>query len=121
MYRPRLEIANTDLGLLEAFQLVIGFGRIDAKKSSSEKWKPAWLWRVEGIRQVEAVLREILPYLPSKVERAKLVLEFCERRKSGIHRPRGNRYQERDFQIIEELHRLHREGGKGRTFMEVRS
>jgi len=83
-YIPRVSIANTSLMLLETMKEKVGGGRIYLHKTKPPK-APCYYFMVSGVSTVLAFLSQIEPYLILKKERAKVILEYCERRK-GIRR-----------------------------------
>ena len=75
-YRMKLEVANTVKESLEVLQSLWG-GSIYEKKMTSPRYKAAWRWVVSARLAVTA-LKDMLPFLVIKQERAKLAIEFAE-------------------------------------------
>jgi hypothetical protein len=70
-----VSISNTERGLLEFVQAVLGAGQITGKRTYNVKHTPSFAFRVTS-RQAVELLRQLAPYLRSyKAARAALALE----------------------------------------------
>jgi len=96
-YRPQIQLTNKSKEWLEYFQnKVNGFWRIQ-----SVKWKNRTYYRLT-MRDRKCLLeslKEILPYLIIKRERAILIIEFCESRNSH----QKSAYTERELEIRKQV------------------
>jgi len=82
---PNVNMYNTDRELIEKFWQLAGFyGYISKPSGYSSKlgnrlgWKVRHRWIINKREEVKEFLIEILPYLPTKVMQAKIVIDFCE-------------------------------------------
>ena len=89
----RVQITNTDRGILEWFCEVLGCGVIQSKKSQGETYAPVAHWRVSGEEAV-AFLECLIPHLRLKRSTAEAVLEFRKKWPPRYHRQAGYSDQE---------------------------
>lgn len=69
-------VDNTDRDILEELQRLYG-GKLIAKKKTQEHHRQAWSWRVFGAASIIAMLRQVHPYMRSRVkaERTRMLIE----------------------------------------------
>ena len=74
VYRPRMSVVNRHRGALE--WIVERFGGNILEKPTPEQNATCYSWNRSGSNVVQAILRQIRPYLIIKAVQADLVLEF---------------------------------------------
>ena len=78
--RPGLSVTSTDIDILNELKELLGGAIIKVKerrrKKNGDLFKSAWIWRLNGGRQVLNVLEQIVPFMkcPKKLLRAKYLL-----------------------------------------------
>lgn len=77
----RLSLESADLDVLERFVRVVGVGEAKlVRRTPRPGRKPTWVWKVDGRRRCEPVLRLLLPHLGRRrAERAREALEEMSR------------------------------------------
>lgn len=85
-YVPSVKIANTNEKLINRCKEILEEVGIEyyirySDRGERKNAKPAWELVLESRPRVVAVLELILPYLVSKDEQAKLVLDWCSKSK----------------------------------------
>lgn len=77
--RPALSVSSTDVEIIQRLKELLGGGYWKAKveRKNRPKYKPQWVWKLNGSKQVLKVLELIEPVLrcPKKKSRAKFLLE----------------------------------------------
>lgn len=97
-YRLRLSISNTDLNLMN--WLTTNFGRSCLKeKKRIGNYKQYYQWEIKSNTRSASLLKQLLPYLIIKRERAEVAIEFAKMMKGT-----GNRYTEQEKQQRKELY-----------------
>ena len=89
-FQPQIYISNTDKILLEKFRDLVGMGKIYPKNHVylyKKGWNPQWRWGLNNLKEVHMFLEKIIPYLPSKNERAQLIYNLCDMRLKHKHEP----------------------------------
>ena len=76
-YVSQINVTNTNKQALEKLQLITGIGTIYQTRKDHEIWKDSWIWSIETKDQKE-FLTTILPYLRSKNEKAKALIEYLD-------------------------------------------
>ena len=80
-YYPNVNVYNTNREFVEKFWQLAGFyGHISRPSGypSRPGNKTRHRWMLNKREEVKQFLTEILPYLPTKVTQAKVVIDFCE-------------------------------------------
>ena len=75
--RPKVGISSSTLPVLEEFMSIFG-GCIVTKKRYNLKHKPAYTAWLDGKKNCEPFLRQVLPYLKIKKAQAELVLMIID-------------------------------------------
>ena len=88
----KLSVPNTHLGSLEKCQRITGMGSVfpvnRKTKHDDCKRKPIWHWSVNNRKDIAAILREIVPYLVIKSDKARRFLdEYDARTKIDVSQP----------------------------------
>jgi hypothetical protein len=86
---------------IRKFRSIIGCGTIYTSRVNHEIYAQVWIWRCNGSDAVFAT-KSLFPYLVTKREQAKVILEFGE--KCLCKRGKGNEVSD---EIIVERKRLH--------------
>lgn len=107
--QARISIGNTNLALLEQFQTLTGYGKVDKRTPPKGNRKRQWIWSIIRLHEARSFLVEIQPYLPSKKRQTALLLEFIESRLLSC-RTSQKLYTQRDWEIYEELRLLNQKG-----------
>ena len=84
-YHPKISIYNTDFRLIKwANNIIKPLPKYVSKRNRvttrNKKWKHEYQIDVRGVNAVYTLLKRILPYFILKKQRARLLLEFCQRR-----------------------------------------
>lgn len=75
----RLSVTNTDRRLLEFLESSLG-GYINSQYlPENPKWSRAWKWLATDKDSVHRILTALEPYLISKKDQARLVIDFIEK------------------------------------------
>jgi hypothetical protein len=79
-----LSLGMTDLDVLERFASIMG-GRIGQRSERGGAYKPMWRWQLARWRDVEPLLRRMLPYMGARRRGAmeKLLADPPKRRSRG--------------------------------------
>ena len=85
-YVPSVKVANTNEKLINRCKEILDEAGIEyyirySDRGERKNAKPAWEITLESRPRVIAVLELVLPYLVSKDEQAKLVLDWCSKGK----------------------------------------
>lgn len=109
-YRASIQVANTRMELLRYVSSLAKMGGITPRKPNltQPNHKPSWTWYVHNLFLVEKLLAELEPYLITKREQARLVLDFCRLRLKNYHVPFG----EQEAVIHQRLKALNHRGLK---------
>ena len=91
---PTVQVANTDIGLLEIFYNQFG-GNIDRNRESRPNRKPCHCWRLAG-RAAKTFVQQIRPWLLIKGPQANIICGLIERRP-------GERMDSADFKYNEDV------------------
>lgn len=106
-YVPRLQIANTDLALLDRLNRMVGGGRLDGKNRRAHiKTCYALTWMPVQIR---ALLPQLHPYLCAKQRQAEAVLRYVELVDQGARGATDQSLEEIE-RIRQEITRLNHRG-----------
>jgi len=73
--RGIVRVDNTDIKILRRLQVFFGGSIYPNFRKDRPKSKPCWFWVITG-KKVVVFLEEIIPYLISKKEQAKTVIDF---------------------------------------------
>lgn len=107
-YRPMLQLSNSNKELLEEFHRLSDMGYINIGSKKNDRHKTMWQWHISNQSDSVYFINAILPFLPSKVEQAELLRDFCL---SRMNRPtHKSPYTEEELSIIEKIHELNRKG-----------
>ena len=98
-YSLRIDVVNTDRKLIDYMADVTDTGYTYCYESRKNEWKNIHSW-VTTRKSAEEFLREILPYLVIKKERAELALEFRKH----------SRKVEKQEQFFEKMKALNKRG-----------
>lgn len=79
---PRIEICSKDLILLEKMREIIPEGTIGKLREDLILKRVYYQWRITRFQELERILPLIIPYLITKQQKAKIVLEWILLRKS---------------------------------------
>lgn len=111
-YLPNVKIAMINDGSINYIKKMTGLGNIiiNGIRPSRPKSLPMYEWRITKRDNLIDFLNGIMPYLQNKKDRAKHLLDYCE--KVG-HKPYGTRhipmtkeelnYREESYQMMREL------------------
>lgn len=79
-YAPALKIAMIEREAIDLIQNTLGFGHmhIDGARKSRPNSKPIYHWYLRNWRTAITFLKNIIPYLRVKKDRAIHLLNFCE-------------------------------------------
>lgn len=114
-YIPVLQATNTHIASIEkVFQIfsTLGIGCYVGASQSKGNRKSYKYVRVEGMKRLESLLPILLPFLCTKREQARLLLEFIHIRRSV---PIRTPYGERELQIYQRLKELNFRGSSETT------
>ena len=75
----RLSVTNTDRRLLEFLESSLGGYINNQYLPENPKWRTAWKWLVTDKSNVHRILTTLEPYLISKKDQARLVIDFIEK------------------------------------------
>lgn len=106
---PRIQISNTNLGILEWIQGRIK-GNIRPKTRRSLKHKIAYYLELSNLEDISRAVCLLQRYLRIKGEHAALMSEWCESRKSGKRGKAYGPYTQREIGIAKEIKLLNRRG-----------
>ena len=119
LFTPILVIANTSKAMIDTARIILSDHSIpfyiqyqpkaqveSYASSNGRERKDRWYLRVEGLKRVSRALNLLAPYILIKKDETSLVKEFCDRR-LGIGKERFKFYDVRDFEIIEEVAKIH--------------
>lgn len=105
--RPILEVGNTDRRIVEFCKSLLGS---NIRVSTKNRQKPYYRLSLQG-KQLEHLLQKLLPYLISKKEVAKLILQFI----AIHHYPRTNGYSVQEIQLANQIRAMsHNNGHRAR-------
>lgn len=103
----RVRVANSDGRLTEWLHKKCGGFIANYRRSGKPKWKSLKVWELSG-RKGADLMRLILPYLVTKKEQAKLMIELSLLQ---LKSRKGKKYnEERQNKILEEYHQLNKRG-----------
>ena len=93
-FAPVVAIVNTSYDMLKAVQEFIGCGHIFIKKNDTPSaiafgkyhMKTYWRLQIASIPEVEHVLKNTLPFLIIKRDRAESAIKYCEYRIANSNR-----------------------------------
>jgi len=107
---PVVGVANLSKEILDKFIEIVKVGHIYPQRRS----KTIWLWEVNKQLDVRELLEDILPYIPTKLqkEQALIVKKFCELRKDGKEQNPYTWYIKRLVRKLAELETQERGGNK---------
>lgn len=92
------QVANTDERILyRLYEMCDQIGSLALKRPNYQgsDRKPVSYWTVNAVNHLRGLLPVLIPALTSKADRARYLLEYCERRAEGL--PLG----ERDYELAE--------------------
>lgn len=100
-FEKALVVGMTDGAIIHWLGEVTGVGTV--RRLSMDKRRPygrqAWEWRLQGARQIVALLRAIRPWLRTKATQADLLIELCELQATSHTRARSQ--EQRQRQLVE--------------------
>jgi len=105
---PTIAIYNTKREIMTWISETYGFRIKVYSRDRRPQYRDEYHCRISGLENQFKFLRSILPYLKLKRKQAELLIEFIELRLSVDYR--HTPYQERCFEIYEELKKLNRKG-----------
>ena len=115
-FRPVVTVYNKHRGVLESMRGYAKVGRLHVRVRNRQEWSDAHIWKVDGGRDVEQLLRLIAPHLVVKREQATLLLRFIERRREQHTRP----YTETDYELVLALRKVNgRHPGHGSPMRDL--
>ena len=91
--RPTIQICNTHLPTLEWILEVFPGGWMTKPRKKFNSTKYYYTLKYTKASVVSDLLTQVLPYLKEKVDRARIIIDWCNRR--GV---RGKRYSRRDWE-----------------------
>jgi len=98
---PRVRVVNCDLKLLNQFKTLVGYG--DINTTHKERPNPLYQWEIRCFKKCVPFLKEMIQFLPSKQEQAKLIIEYFEyRNKLSRKHPKDNN----DFEFVYRMRKL---------------
>lgn len=116
-YTPTATLDNTRRELIEAFQQLVGYGKIYChRRYRVGNQKDCYKWQVTNLVDIKRFCEMILPHLITKKRNAELLIEFCYIRlnpavRKGVnYRERRRTWGEREEEIYLELKELNRKG-----------
>ena len=114
-HEPQITWVNTDQAVLSHIAGLIGVGARIAARKKNPRWKQVYSLSVTAMPTVEAVLRQLLPYLITKRRQADLLLGLVDLKKQkywGDH-PANAALSEQESEIVSQLRNLNIRGPKG--------
>lgn len=102
---PRVQIYNTDLGMLEQVRDAFG-GSIYKYVKPLDGHRQCYYWNSFNFAHVKVILEDILPYLPIKQKQATLLLNLVQRRLEM----RGRPYTKEDWDTFPQMKALNKRG-----------
>jgi hypothetical protein len=81
--KPCFVVGMTDPVCINALHNATGLGNVNSSTNQTHGFKCLYTWKVGSRLELYLLLRAIQPYLITKVEQAKVMVEFLERRISG--------------------------------------
>ena len=102
---PLVILTNTDKSLIDYLRFLLPGSTIKTGKETGIR-RAIYAIQIARLLDVEALLKQLIPYLRSKKKQAELLLEYCSLRKKGNMLS----YDDRLFQIAEEVRFLNRKG-----------
>ena len=109
----RLQIANTDLRLMDWLTTYVGGHSYRVERKYASRHKPCYQWMVSG-DEASAILVAILPYLHLKAEQAGLAIRAWDVRQptpiSDRRQPTNPGILEMRGEHVEQMHALNRKG-----------
>ncbi|KKL84131.1 hypothetical protein LCGC14_1967810 [marine sediment metagenome] len=105
-YRPRIRVVNTDEPTLAAVLKIMeamGAGQhVSRRRAKQGHWSDSWEVTVAGFKKGLRFLLQIEPYLKTKSNRAKQLIEYAESRLTDSpKRP----FSEREITLINQIRR----------------
>lgn len=110
-YYPIVQVTNTSKDFIDKFLDMVDFGTVckATKRHKNPNYKECHIWAVRNLADCLSLLKQILPFLPIKIEQAELVIELCESRLENFHRiGRDNLFDRRDIEIVDRIHELNK-------------
>ena len=108
LLKPRIAVTNTESELINKLEKMVGGSKTQYYKKNP-KWKNGLRLQITSLKDVKYLLEKILPHLPIKRKRAKLLLEFCN---SRLQRGKHTHYSKRELEIFKEMKELNKRGNK---------
>lgn len=95
---------------VEHFLKIIGAGNVRLSARAHGTWNETWQYRLTGLRNVYAVLKQVAPFLVLKKEQAQLLISYCESRLSKTGGPTTKKYTDHEKKLIERIRLLNKRG-----------
>lgn len=81
-YSIRVGVGNTDEKMIDVLYSLVGGGKHKLKQKQDKRFpktklKQQYSWYLDGCGQVSSLLSVVYPYLVTKKERARLIIEYC--------------------------------------------
>jgi hypothetical protein len=101
-YRLYVQVANTNVDLINFLKTVTGLGNVGYGESKNKKHKPYYRWGLWSI-QATQLLRQITPHLVVKHRQAMLGIKFIEAKRDCVGR---NGLSKREWAFQKNCHKL---------------
>lgn len=105
-------ISNTDIRFLKRIEEIVGIGngRIKERAWDKRATKQPMVWQISGLQNCSFILKQILPYLIIKADKAKQLILFADyrltRKKDSWYGAYEKAILKGDIKKIEEIRRL---------------
>ncbi len=120
---PYIQLVNTHkptLDKIDGLLTEMGIGhyidwpkprKIGSGNRKLSEYKPLWRVLINGLKRCKPMLHATMPYLVTKLDDAKLVMEFIESRESSHYKQLP--YTQKELSIINKFRRVRRSGKVG--------
>jgi len=99
---PRVVVGMSDHVCVGTLQNITSVGHVYTVEYKKKNCKSIYTWNVQAVLEIYFLLKAVLPYLITKKERAKVMIDFVERRIQNI--PQGS-YDEELRRKLRELNK----------------
>lgn len=119
--QPQLSIANTNVHLLNKCKEILGIGHVYNQGRIEENWKELKSLHIYKMEDMLSLLKQLEPYLITKREQAKLLIEFVEiqlsipvtaifNERGKFQGTKGKEYSQRQLEIHDLIKKLNKKG-----------
>ena len=106
----RITVSNTYKSILEEMQEYFNEGSVLTNNRRGKNYKIGYRLDIQKYDSVIKVVEQLLPFLKEKKERAKVLLQFCKRRKVLCAKKGRKPYVTEDFEDYFRLRELNKTG-----------